>query len=67
MSGSFENIHVPPTLVSFAVTVEPVAHVVSPEFKQAGHRVVLLRPETDADGLPTAKSLLKDFETVANA
>ena len=65
MSGSFEDIHVPPTLISFAVTVEPVAHVVSPEFKQAGHRVVLLRPETDADGLPTANSLLKNFETVA--
>ena len=65
MSGSFEDIHVPPTLISFAVTVEQVAHVVSPEFKQAGHRVVLLRPETDADGLPTADSLLKNFETVA--
>ena len=64
MSGTFENIHVPPTLISFAVTVEKTGNVVSNEFKQAGHRVVVLDPETGADGLPTAESLMKNFETV---
>ncbi len=56
MSGSFEDIDVPPTLVSFAVTTAATGDIVSPEFKAAGHRVVWLRPETDANGLPTVES-----------
>ena len=64
MSGSFENIDVPPTLVSFAVTTDPVDHILSPEFKGAGHRVVWLRPQTDAHGLPVTASLMETFATV---
>ena len=64
MSGTFEDLHVPPTLVSFAVTTAKVGEVVSPEFKKAGNKVVLLKPETDADGLPVASSLCGLFETV---
>ena len=64
MSGSFENIDVPPTLVSFAVTTEKTASVVSPEFKKAGNNVVWLKPEVDENGLPTAESLLKLFDKV---
>ncbi len=64
MSGSFEKIDVPPTLVSFAVTTGKTAEVVSPEFKGAGHKVVALLPEYDANGLPTVASELKLFETV---
>ena len=58
MSGSFENIDVPPTLVSFAVTTSKVGRIVSPEFKSAGSSVILLTPETDESGLPEPKSLL---------
>ena len=58
MSGSFENIDVPPTLVSFAVTTSKVGCIVSPEFKSAGSSVILLTPETDESGLPEPKSLL---------
>jgi phosphoribosylformylglycinamidine synthase len=47
MSGSFENLDVPPTLVSFAVTTGKVSSVVSPEFKKAGSSVYWLRPEYD--------------------
>ncbi|MBQ2698232.1 MAG: phosphoribosylformylglycinamidine synthase subunit PurQ, partial [Clostridia bacterium] len=65
MSGSFEDIHVPPTLISFAVTVEPVKHVASPEFKQAGHRVVLLAPERDEHDLPKGESMKAVFAEVA--
>ena len=65
MSGSFEDLDVPPTLVSFAVTTEKLAHIASPEFKQAGHRVVLLQPELTAQGLPETASLLKTFDTVS--
>ncbi len=64
MSGSFEKLDVPPTLVSFAVTTDRIEHVISPEFKQAGHRVTLLLPEYDENGLPTADSLIKNFSLV---
>ncbi len=64
MSGSFEDIHVPPTLVSFAVTTAKCGDIVSPEFKKAGHRVICISPEFSEDGLPGAKSLLKVFEIV---
>ena len=64
MSGSFEQLHVPPTLVSFAVTTGKTHDVVSNEFKQAGNKVVRLAPETGADGLPTADSLIRLFDRV---
>ncbi len=64
MSGSFEDLDVPPTLVSFAVTTEKVKDIVSPEFKKAGNNVICIEPETDANGLPVTASLLKVFDTV---
>ena len=64
MSGSFENLDVPPTLVSFAVTTGKVKDVVSPEFKKAGNKVILLTPEFDENGLPVTKSLLDTFNKV---
>ena len=57
MSGTFENMHVPPTLVSFAVTTEHIDNIVSPEFKEAGHPVYLIKPQLNKDGLPTGESL----------
>lgn len=62
MSGTFEDIHVPPTLISFAVTTEKLDRMVSPEFKGRGHNVILLEPEIGPDGLPTAESILENFE-----
>ena len=64
MSGSFEDIDVPPTLVSFAVTTEDLKNIVSPEFKAAGHKVVMLKPEYTADNLPETASLLKVYDEV---
>ncbi len=64
MSGSFENLDVPPTLVSFAVTTAKTDDIVSPEYKKAGSKLVLLTPEVDENGLPETASLLKNFETV---
>ena len=64
MSGSFEKLDVPPTLVSFAVTVDPVSAVISPEFKAAGHKIALLDPETDGRGLPTPDSLILNFNAI---
>ena len=64
MSGTFEDIDVPPTLVSFAVTTGNVNEVVSPEFKGAGHKVVILKPEYDENGLPVASSEKALFDEV---
>ena len=64
MSGSFEDIDVPPTLVSFAVTTADVDNIITDEFKGPGHKVVALLPEQDEDGLPTTDSLKQNFEVV---
>lgn len=64
MSGSFENLDVPPTLVSFAVTTDSVDNIVSNEFKAAGHSVVMIKPEYDEHDLPKAESLMAVFGKV---
>ena len=65
MSGSFEDLDVPPTLVSFATGVGSVSRVTSPELKGAGHRVVALAPSYLEDGItPDATSLLATFSLV---
>ena len=64
MSGTFEDIDVPPTLVSFAVTTEKLRNIVSPEFKKAGSKVVIIKPEYNADKLPVTESLLKVYDEV---
>ncbi|MBQ6991589.1 MAG: phosphoribosylformylglycinamidine synthase [Clostridia bacterium] len=64
MSGSFEDIDVPPTLVSFAVTTENIDNIVSPEFKEANHKVVLLKTKYNENNLPDAEDLKKNFDIV---
>lgn len=64
MSGTFENLDVPPTLVSFAVTTGKVSDVVSPEFKKAGHKLIKLTPEFDENHLPVTESLIATFNKV---
>ena len=64
MSGSFENMDVPPTLVSFAVTTEKVGSIVPNELKKAGDKVILIAPEYDENGLPVTASLLEVFDRV---
>ena len=64
MSGSFEKLDVPPTLVSFAVTTGKTQEVVSPDLKAAGHTLCLLETAYDENHLPDTASLLANFETV---
>ena len=65
MSGSFEDLDVPPTLVSFAVTTEKIKDIVSPEFKSAGNKLYLFAPIYDEDtNLPNTKSLINTFNKV---
>ncbi len=65
MSGTFEDIDVPPTLVSFAVTTGKVDDVVSPEFKKASSKVVLIKPDYDSNGLPITSSLVDVYNQVS--
>ena len=65
MSGTFEQLDVPPTLISFAVAVGNMKRATSPEFKGAGHRVIRIAPRYQADGLtPDKDSLLEVFSAV---
>ncbi|HIS04548.1 MAG TPA: phosphoribosylformylglycinamidine synthase [Candidatus Fimenecus stercoravium] len=65
MSGTFEDIDVPPTLVSFAVSVCNSDNVISPEFKLPGSKVYYIEPERNTDGTLNTESLLRVFETVS--
>lgn len=64
MSGTFENIDVPPTLVSFAVSVAKADKVVSTEFKKAGSKVIYIKPEYDENDLPVFDSIKSVFDKV---
>lgn len=65
MSGTFEDLDVPPTLVSFAVTTDKTENIISPEFKKAGNKVVLLCPVYDSKtNLPNTTSQIKTFNRV---
>ena len=61
MSGTFENITVPPTLVSFAIAADKAGNIISPEFKKPGSRLVFLPAKPDENGLPAADSLRTNF------
>mgnify|MGYP001484211983 CR=1 FL=1 len=64
MSGSFEELDVPPTLVSFAVSVAHTDRIVSTEFKQAGHKVYLITPRFLENQLPDFESVKSVFRLV---
>ena len=64
MSGSFEDIDVPPTLVSFAVTTQNADDIITGEFKTAGSRVALIAPEYDESRLPVTDSLISVYNKV---
>ncbi|MBP5638742.1 MAG: phosphoribosylformylglycinamidine synthase subunit PurQ, partial [Victivallales bacterium] len=66
MSGTFEDIHVPPTLVAFAVTTANAGDVISDEFKNAGAKVYLLPVTRDAEDMPDFAKLRKNFEKLHN-
>ncbi len=65
MSGSFEKLDVPPTLVSFAVTTDKIERTVSNEFKNMGDSVILVKPLYDEYGVPCIESLKKVFAFVS--
>ena len=64
MSGSFNEIDVPPTLVSFAVDVAKEKDIITPELKHAGSRLVFFHIEKDAYDLPDYEQVMKLYDTV---
>ncbi len=64
MSGSFEQLDVPPTLVSFATAVGSIDRVTSPEFKGAAHRVARIAPAAYDGVVPEAAGLLEAIAVV---
>lgn len=65
MSGSFEDLDVPPTLVSFAVAMTKASKTISAEFKKSGSKVVYIPlPEDKATGLPAWEELKKVYKTI---
>ncbi len=66
MSGTFENIDVPPTLVSFAVTTADAKDIISPEFKGVDNKVIMLTPTLLNSGLPDSKALPELFKQVGD-
>ena len=64
MSGTFENIDVPPTLVSFAISTGDARTVITPEFKQIGSTVILLLPKYRENGAPDFESVKEVFTRV---
>lgn len=66
MSGSFESLDVPPTLVSFAVTTDKTGSIISNDFKKASSRVYLLKCPYTEDDLPGAAALKALFARVTS-
>ncbi len=67
MSGTFNDIDVPPTLCSFAVGISDLQHVVTPELKQAGSRLVLLDINEKEFGMPDYEDALNQYAALRKA
>ena len=61
MSGTFQNIDVPPTLVSFAVDMALDKDIITPELKKAGNKLVWLRIEKDEYDLPVYDRVMEQY------
>ena len=66
MSGTFQNINVPPTLIAFGITTVDAKKVISPEFKAAGHNIYLVRHTPLKNGMPDTEQLKKNFTYVSD-
>ena len=64
MSGTFKDIDVPPTLISFAVTTENVNNIISSEFKTSGNNIYLIKSERLKGELPNYEKIKENFEKI---
>ncbi|MTV47974.1 phosphoribosylformylglycinamidine synthase [Heliobacillus mobilis] len=65
MSGTFLDLHVPPTLVAFAVGILKANQTVSQEFKQAGNPVVIIPAVRDEQEIPNFNALMKNYDKIS--
>ncbi|MCL1983744.1 MAG: phosphoribosylformylglycinamidine synthase [Clostridiales bacterium] len=65
MSGTFMDLSVPPTLVSFAVSVTDANNIISTEFKKPGSKIVLVRSAYDADGVPYFRQYKENMKKIS--
>lgn len=66
MSGTFQDIDVPPTLVSFAVDIATQKDIITPELKSAGSKLIWMRMEKDEYDLPVYESLMDQYGKFAD-
>ena len=66
MSGSFNDVDVPPTLCSFAIDVAKTEDVVTPEFKEAGSAIIKINIKRDEYGLPDYEDMKKVYSALYN-
>ncbi|MBQ0063536.1 MAG: phosphoribosylformylglycinamidine synthase [Prevotella sp.] len=66
MSGTFEHINVPPTLITFGVTTVNVSHVISPEFKYAGNKLYLICHTPQDNYMPNIEGLKRNWAFVTS-
>lgn len=66
MSGTFNEIHVPPTLISFAVAVGEKENIISPEFKKSGNYIYLFKHKVLEDQMPDYNQLKNTFDFIQN-
>jgi phosphoribosylformylglycinamidine synthase len=64
MSGTFEDIDVPPTIISFAVTHDKIENIISPEFKKAGNNVLLIPLNIDDKGMVDFQQLKTNYTRI---
>jgi phosphoribosylformylglycinamidine synthase len=62
MSGTFKELNVPPTLVSFAVATQKASNIISPEFKKTGNYIYLIKHQPDELGNPNLEQLKQLFD-----
>ncbi len=64
MSGTFKDISVPPTLVSFALYAGDISNIISPEFKKSGNHIIRIKTEMDENDLPNFDKLLNNYKAI---
>lgn len=67
MSGTFEHISVPPTLIAFGITTMGADRVISPELKQAGHALYLIKHTPESNYMPSVPCLTANWKATTEA
>ena len=65
MSGTFRDINVPPMLMAFGITTVDARNVISPEFKQGGNYIYIVRHTPEANYMPNVEQLKSNFDFVS--